>query len=181
MHESILTPDSFNNEELYKSCAQMIIGKHLGRGYSRDVYIHAMEPSIVVKIAMNADGVIANTNEFDIWDEVQHWKGKYENLKNFFCPVTAMSSDCKVLFMKRTQPLRVEDIPNEVYTWVTDQKLENFGILDGRLVIHDYGLTLIKNGGITNRKRKADFYLNEFENSIVNKENLKEYLNGTSN
>jgi hypothetical protein len=40
----------------------------------------------------------------------------------------------------------------------TDLKRENFGLLLGRLVCHDYGVNLLMENGMTKRMRKANWW-----------------------
>ena len=108
----------------------MIIGDEIGRGQSRVVFEHQFDENVVVKIALNKTGVLCNVTEFNAWQDA----GK---LQRYLAQPTYLSPNGNVLFMKRTKP--VDKVPRSFPKLFTDQHVDNFGMLDGKVVMHDYG------------------------------------------
>lgn len=48
--------------------------------------------------------------------------------------------------MEKTELIRNADLPKKVPYFFTDQKLENYGFINGHLVCHDYGTILMTKG-----------------------------------
>lgn len=130
-------------ESVNSDLIKMLMGKKLGSGYYRSVYEFNLNPDkYVIKIEPNSTD--SNNNEFLIWNEVSWLTGKLSWVKDWFAPVLYMSPDAKILIMERTydqHKIRGKniDIPNEVPSFLSDIKLDNFGWLNGKFVCHDYG------------------------------------------
>lgn len=139
------------DEAKYDNLLVMLCGKRLGYGISRNVFVYTPDPTKVIKIEYE-EGKYQNVIEHMIWDEIQHHK----ILHKWFAPVHHISESGRILIQSRTEPVRVEDIPKKVPHFLTDHKLENFGMLNGQLVCHDYGTTILTTGWTT-RLKKHDF------------------------
>lgn len=131
----LITDDIVLNVDLLS----MLVGEKIGQGQSRMVFQHNVDPDKVVKLACNGDGVLANSIEWTIWQEVQGLKGPLAWVKDWFCPVHRLSGNSNVIVMSKTAPVRLEEMPKEVPTFLSDIHMANFGWLDGRVVCHDYG------------------------------------------
>jgi len=127
-----------------------LLGDKLGGGSARQVYDCALLPRYVVKVE-DVAGSFQNILESEIWQEVQ-----FTEHAKWFAPVHSISITGTVLIMAKTKPLK--DFPRgfKVPAYMTDLKPENFGRYKGRIVAHDYGLTLLMSKGLTKRMRPAD-------------------------
>ena len=52
----------------------------------------------------------------------------------------ALSGYGRVLLQKRVEPLQKGQLPERVPSFLSDLKLSNFGMFEGRIVCCDYGL-----------------------------------------
>lgn len=143
-----LYTDSRTAQELF----DLVLGKELGAGMSRRVFECKLDPSLVVKFEPVQDSS-QNVREWLTWKEV------YETeFKRWFAPCVHCSTDGRVLFMKRTETPRREEYPEKMPVFLTDHKFQNYGMLDGQLVCHDYGTNLLMTHGLTKRMRKAEWW-----------------------
>lgn len=109
-------------------------GDLLGTGSAREVYELATDPTKVLKIEI-AKCSFQNANEWQIWQLVTGTK-----LEKYFAPCSMISPCGTVLIMAKTEPLRSKNIV--MPDIITDLKIENFGMLKGKPVCHDYGISL---------------------------------------
>jgi hypothetical protein len=128
---------------------KIMAGDRLGYGMSRSVYDCRLDPTLVMKIEVT-EGKFQNIVEFELWSRYMH----YEKVAKWLAPVDSMSSNGTVMLMKKTMPLTVDQFPDEIPAFFGDIKLENFGMLDGRVVCHDYGTGFHENPRSGNRKVK---------------------------
>jgi hypothetical protein len=125
------------------------IGKKLGEGASRDVYEFNLDPNkYVVKVAK--ESTTSNYVEAIIWDEVQHFTGDMQWVKEWFAPVHYISPNAKILIMARTHNHPSKKRPSQVPAFLCDIKRSNFGWYRNKLVCHDYGFLY----PISNYKKK---------------------------
>lgn len=120
----------------------------LGQGCSREVYVHPFDPSKVIKAPRNDGGVADNEDEYAVWLEAG------PQLRKSLAPVVELTDD-GYLVMERVQmihnmpllscklaQIRSErdalELPPELH-W--DVHPGNYGVLDGRVVMHDYART----------------------------------------
>ncbi len=110
-------------------------GEHLGGGCGREVYVSRLDPDLVIKIETGT-GRFQNQMEWRVWDELS---GRPEG--KWLAPCVSISPNGSVLIQKRTAPLRRREMVRHprLPEFLTDVKMSNFGILDGKLVSHDYG------------------------------------------
>lgn len=130
----------------------MIFGRKISNGSSRDVYEYLPDPTKVIKIEMDA-GSFQNIIEATIWRELAETK-----FAKYFAPVRYLSDNglylvqdrCDVINDKRRMP---EKLPH----FMTDRKMQNYGLLDGGIVCFDYG-TMVLTQGFTERMTKANWW-----------------------
>lgn len=137
----------------------LIAGNRIGYGITRDVYECVLDHEFVVKCERNGGSTVRfqNANEWSFWKQVEHrrWAARW------FAPCESISYAGLWLVQKRTQPIGLEQIRRrlpKVPAFFTDLKAENWGMLAGRVVCHDYGLMLTTDVGLGSRRmRKADW------------------------
>lgn len=130
---------------------ELLCDKELGQGTMRIVYSLRHNPNFVVKVATSTRGTLANTQEYLTWKEFSFYYGNIDKNKYPFhpvfwlAPVHQISSDNRGLIQSRCEPIPqsiISDLVNGkimVPSWFEDIKIENFGMLNGELVIVDYG------------------------------------------
>ncbi len=131
----------------------LICGKKLGRGIGRKVYEYLPDPTLAIKIEDRA-GSFQNVAELQIWQAVRGTE-----FAKWFAPVEQISASGTALLMRRTEPVRRADLPDRLPAFFTDLKQENFGMLDGRLVVHDYGSfpVVMLSKALTRRMARVDW------------------------
>ena len=124
--------------EMAEAFMEMFISRHpIGVGASRVVFPLWMDfgknenKDLVIKIAYEKD-VSFNVNEYETWQAVVHTEHS-----KWFAPVISMSKCGKLLIQKRTEPITIP--PEKIPAYMTDVKLSNWGMLNGKPVCHDYG------------------------------------------
>ena len=135
-----------------KEAAGLLLGKKIGRGMGRAVYICRLDPRFVVKVE-SAGNAFQNVVEWETWKMVEG-----ESEARWFAPCCAISGAGSVLVQRRTSPASDTEYPKRMPIFLGDYKRENFGMLDGRLVCHDYGLlSNISNGLRSGATRAVDW------------------------
>jgi hypothetical protein len=133
----------------------MIVGKAIcnGTGASRSVYEVAGQPHLVLKVESAAKS-FCNNLEWELWKEV-----KGTAYAKWFAPCHHISDNGALLVMSRTQPLAYDAYPRRMPVFFDDFKRENYGLLDGRVVAHDYGLlfSLLRHG-LSRRMKAVDWW-----------------------
>jgi hypothetical protein len=109
----------------------LALGRRIGGGYGRDVFINDLNPQLVIKVERSGH---QNPVEREIWEAV-----KNSQYAKWFAPVRFLSPYGSVLIMERTLPAPRKAYPKKVPEFLGDLKYSNFGLLRGRLVCHDYG------------------------------------------
>lgn len=110
-----------------------VLGEQLGRGCFRTVF--ALDEERVAKVEADGDS-FSNAHEWAVWREVEGTKWE-----KWFAPCFSIDAFGVVLIQARTTPVspaqwkRLKEVPN----FMADLKAENFGMLNGRIVCHDYG------------------------------------------
>ncbi len=152
-------PDKKILKETKNSLYNMIVGKFIGEGISRKVYQHNVDESLVVKIQYSRYEHInhqQNYNEWVIWSIVKDLGDEYSK---WFVPCVNISNDYNILIQKKTEPVQsyIEQL-NEIPEFLEDVHANNFGVLNGKIVCHDYGYLnlhkLLKNNLLTKNKLK---------------------------
>lgn len=121
-------------------------GELLGEGCARETYALKLNPNLVMKVE-NVQRSFQNVLEWEIWKRAQGTKWE-----KYFAPCVSISSSGSVLIMDRTEPIRLSEAPKRLPDVLTDIRLGNFGLLNGRVVCHDYGVGDILGIGIENIK-----------------------------
>lgn len=114
-----------------------LCGDKIGRGMSREVYECRIDPSYVVKIEIEA-GSFQNIIEHGFW----HDNSDNKLVSKWLAPCGWISANGAVLLQKKVSPIRKEELPKKVPEFLTDIQLKNYGILNGKFVCFDYGLTI---------------------------------------
>lgn len=114
----------------------LLVGKELGRGESRQTHVCLTDTSLVVKIE-HSTYTRDNAMEWEIWN-----CAKGTHLERWLAPCVTISERNCVLIQRRTQPIPVSRLPKKVPKVLADTKRENWGLVErgGRTyaVCHDY-------------------------------------------
>lgn len=145
-------PYEFFGGVLHGDLWELCIGEKLGEGMSRHVYVWEPDPTLVVKIETEKHHWY-NIEEFNTWNVIEHTKHA-----RWFAPVVAIAGGGSMLLQRRTQPLRRDELPAKLPTFLTDTKSTNFGLLNGQVVCHDYGIHMLRERGMSSRMINADWW-----------------------
>lgn len=133
---------------IHKELFGLICNSKLGQGSSREVWINHRCPDYVIKIEGQGQS-FNNVKEWELWKEVEFTKAA-----KWFAPCLDISACGSVLVMKRTIP--APSYPTHLPYFLTDTKKDNYGMLDGKFVCHDYGLNLLMTYGLSARMRRVE-------------------------
>ena len=125
-------------------------GRLIGSGISRHVYPYGLDPKrLIIKFEQEENH--QNVMEWQIWQSVQ-----YTDLAKWFAPVKAISPCGRILIQHRTKPYSTAaKLPNQIPAFFSDVKMDNWGMLKGEPVCHDYGYNLMLEKGMTKRMKNA--------------------------
>lgn len=124
----------------------------VGWGSAREVYkMRAPQDDCVVKLESKSYS-FQNVREWNVWETVKETK-----FAKWFAPCVSISPNGSVLIQRKTTPVPSDMWPEKVPCFLTDLKRANFGMYEGRLVCHDYGLHLLMENGMTTRLKKANW------------------------
>jgi hypothetical protein len=126
----------------------LVVGKLLGSGCFRDVFVCNLNPDWVVKFQRNA-GEFDNVREWETWRDYS----KDPKVKKWLAPCHYISPSGDILIQQRTEYL--EYLPKQLPFFLTDVKPENYGMIKGQVVCHDYGY--LYNNKMNTRMRKANW------------------------
>ena len=113
---------------------RLFCGELIAEGVARKVYEVVGNPKLVVKVETTQE-TFQNVTEWQLWNELQ-----FTQYGIHLAPCRRISPCGLVLIQERTCELPDVLSLTNVPEWLGDVKEENFGILDGRLVCHDYAL-----------------------------------------
>lgn len=125
-----------------------ILGEKLGAGIHRDVYVYTPDPTLVVKVETGTAN-FANAKEWEVWNDLK-WR---PDVRKWLAPCVAISQSGAFLLQKRTTPITESHMPKRIPKFFTDEKVDNWGRLDNKIVCHDYALT-IRNFDVKLRARR---------------------------
>jgi hypothetical protein len=132
---------------------ELAVGKKLGEGLSRSVYVCDFYTEAVLKIEDLSQKIFQNVLEFKTWQEVE-----YTSLEKFFARCWMISEDGSVLLQERTRPASPQELVKKLPEFFGDIKPENWGIIKREnkelLVCHDYGYVNILTKGLKSKKLK---------------------------
>lgn len=146
--------DILESKTLTRDFISLFLGKRLGGGMSRQVYLCRQDHTAVIKVEAQS-GRFQNVLEWEVWQTVKETK-----LKKYFAPCIAISDCGTILIQKRADPLRKEEYPKKIPVFFGDTKYQNFGKIGKQFVCIDYGTAHIPalNKNLTNKLKKADFW-----------------------
>jgi hypothetical protein len=135
-------------EREYKS---VLCGDLIGKGSAREVYHARLNADYVVKIETRVRS-FQNIAEHEIWSYVQGGP-----LEKWFAPCLSISHAGTILLQRKVEPLRQHELPKKLPALLGDLKIENFGLLNGKLVCCDYGTGVFAIRTASQRMIKADW------------------------
>lgn len=125
--------DGMSSDFRYSEALSVLRGDFLGEGSARKVYALLTNSAYVLKIE-TAGRSFQNVAEWEYWKWVKGTK-----LEKWFAPCERISARGLLLVQRRVDPPRLAELPKKVPAFLTDLKIENFGLLDGKFVCCDYG------------------------------------------
>jgi hypothetical protein len=125
------------SERVLRELAFFTLGEELGSGMSRTVFIHPFDETKVIKVE-NSSTNFQNVLEWQFWQDYKHCN----NISKWLAPCHAISDSGTFLIMSRTEPVPKVKIPKKLPKFLTDHKPENIGLLNNRIVCHDYAFTI---------------------------------------
>lgn len=128
----------------------LFAGKLLGSGIGRNVYEFAPDPKRWVIKVENATKSFQNIHEWEFWTCNEYAK----DIAKWLAPCEMISPCGIVLLQRRADPITEKRMPKMIPTWATDDKCENWGLIDGKPVMVDYGFVLF-NPPRTLKKRRS--------------------------
>ena len=136
----------------FEDAFNLLCGEKLGSGIHRVVYECRLRDDLVVKVEISEHWRnFSNVKEHQFWSDQR----EYEPVRKWLAPCEYLSPDGRISLQRRVRPAAEGDtLPERLPGFITDVKRENFGWLDGNLVLVDYAWT-IPNPSI--RLRKADW------------------------
>lgn len=129
-----------NDEAVMDDVLTSLMGEQIGEGSSRLVFEYRLDPRMVIKVQMtDSRGQFCNITEYLHWNDINAMSNYNKWLPKWYAPVRWMSTNGRLLVMDRTKPIPEHKLPKRIPHFFSDVKAENFGILRGRIVCHDYG------------------------------------------
>lgn len=127
-----------NSKTFQLALYDLVVGKRLGAGDFRDVFVCNLNQNWVVKFQRDK-GDFDNVNEWQTWQEFKHDK----KIAKWLAPCHFISGSGDILIQERTKYL--ERLPKKMPRFLTDTKPSNYGFLNGHIACHDYGFLLYIN------------------------------------
>src|SRR5699024_674426 len=114
-------------------------GEKIGSGRSRSVYLLPDYPDLVLKVD-NGSTRLQNVLEWVTWKNLGDTRQGV-----WLAPCEAISPRGIYMLQRRADPWNGDDdyLRDFLPDWIQDKKAKNFGVIDGRLVAVDYGMTRI--------------------------------------
>ena len=122
-----------NDWFLLSDFADFFCGDIVGEGTERSVYEFRLDPSMVIKIDRSRQ--FSNVSEWDVWTNVSH---HYPDYAKYLAPCVHISSCGRVMLQMKTTPVERDKLPESIPAFFTDYKIQNWGMLEDRVVCHDY-------------------------------------------
>lgn len=130
---------------------RLLANQHIGGGSARAVWSSLLLPDAVIKVEDNAQS-FQNVMEWETWHRVKGTK-----FEKWFAPCLHISPNGSILVMAKTKLPGMSDLPEKMPAFLCDFKRTNYGLLNGALVCHDYGIPLMFNTGLSTRMQKANW------------------------
>ena len=141
-----------DNAFIHKELFWLTVGRQLGQGMTRNVWTVRNRDDLVIKTEEGGRS-FDNIREWEIWNAVVGTP-----FERCFAPIVNISSCGSVMVMRRTVPPQVKDLPEWVPVFINDCHYHNFGMLDGRLVCHDYANSPMLKTGLHWRFTRAAWH-----------------------
>jgi hypothetical protein len=129
---------------------EIFVGDKISSGSARTVFAHRMDDSLVIKFETAAQS-FQNVMEWEFWQDVQFIPA----VAKWLAPCVSISPCGCVLIQQRVRPVRQDELPKQIPTFLTDTKVQNFGRFEKRIVACDYALT---NMNPSTKLRKAKWW-----------------------
>jgi hypothetical protein len=123
----------------FQDALTLLCGDLLGSGVSRQTYVYAADKNYVVKM-QHSTADFQNQTEWKLWHDLKGVEGR--GLDKWLAPCIRISDMGTWMIQKRTTPVTLDYLKkkyNRIPEMFTDLKADNWGLLDGKLVCHDYG------------------------------------------
>ncbi len=140
------------SEFIHKEAFNLLATELIGSGAARKVFSCSLRPDCVVKVEEGSKS-FQNITEWQTWQQVQGLPQA-----KWFAPCLDISPCGSVLVMRRTEPAPKGQLPSRLPAFFTDLKRTNFGLLDGRFVCHDYGISNLISHGLLAGMVKATWW-----------------------
>ena len=115
----------------YEDLKGLLLGQVLGLGIHRKVGVYKLDPTLVIKCALECPNI--NVLEEEVWQAV-----KDTNIAKWFAPCVDISPCGIFLLQKRAETRPKSEYPKLVPNFFTDLKYSNYGWINGQLVCVDY-------------------------------------------
>ena len=120
----------------------MLCGEKIGEGIHRVVYRCKLRPELVVKVEAEENyRYFANVREMDFWS----YHSQYKKVADWVASSRYLSRDGRILLQDKCIPCGEHDehkMPTKLPAFITDRKYSNFGWLNDKIVVLDYGLVI---------------------------------------
>lgn len=146
----------------------LMVGEKLGYGISRSVYAVNQNPGWVFKFE-TATRTFQNIMEWEIWQAIKD----HPETAKWLAPCHFISDNGMVLIQSRTRKIEFYEMPTEVPAFVTDMQEKNWGLIDGKPVLHDYGYTHLLWNARKARLKKHD------EHEAIQREFMQKFQKAT--
>jgi hypothetical protein len=132
-----MVQEYFNSNTVTRDMFGIMVGEKIGYGIGREVFEVRGDSTKVIKFETTA-GSFQNIIEWETWQDVCATPQA-----KWLAPCVRISANGAILVMERTAPIPPQfKLPTHVPAFLSDFKRENYGLLKGRLVCHDYGTNL---------------------------------------
>ena len=135
--DTLFVPPREWEHQVLVDFVKLFARERIASGFSRDVYAYGQNGEYVIKVEHQDHDhkLFQNATEWNLWEEVS----EDPKLSRWFAPCINISPGACVLIQARTQPLPKSKKRLRVPAFMCDLKRDNFGLLNGNLVCHDYG------------------------------------------
>lgn len=147
-----MTEWSSQETDFARQCMlNVLVGKMLGAGSYRRVYEFPDDPTKVIKVE-HSGKEFCNIHEWQVWEQV-----KDTPIEHWFAPCHQIDGMGMALIQSRTAPFATEPeflkavkelCGDSLPPFFDDAHHGNFGMMDGRVVCHDYGFTKFISHGV---------------------------------
>lgn len=140
---------SFSNT-INREFFSMMMGGVLGAGEFRIVYEHMHRDDLVLKWEPNSQS-FQNIAEWEFWQDYKDEK----TVARWLAPCEFISPCGVILAQKKTTEPERSHYPKTMPEFLCDLKRRNFGLLNGKLVAHDYGMHIVK---VPTKRKKVTWW-----------------------